>query len=67
MRFARRFVLIVPLGMALAGMSIGTGRAAYQTPLGQAAVALGLVAVVACWLWAGRLMRLPEEERVFDA
>jgi hypothetical protein len=21
--------------------------------------------VVGCWLWAGRLMRLPEEERVF--
>ena len=30
-RFARRFVLIVPAGMALAGMSVGTGRAAYQT------------------------------------
>ncbi|TMM20670.1 MAG: hypothetical protein E6G01_00100 [Actinobacteria bacterium] len=63
-RFARRFVLIVPLGMALAGMSIGTGRAAYQTPLGQLAVVLGIAAVVGCWLWAGRLMRLPEEERV---
>jgi tight adherence protein B len=36
-RFARRFVLLVPLGMALAGLSI----------------------------WAGRLMRLPEQERVF--
>ena len=34
-RFARRFVLIVPAGMALAGMSVGTGRAAYQTPTGQ--------------------------------
>jgi tight adherence protein B len=63
-RFARRFVLIVPLGMALAGLSIGTGRAAYETPLGQLAVVLGIAAVVGCWLWAGRLMRLPEEERV---
>jgi tight adherence protein B len=66
-RFARRFVLIVPLGMALAGLSIGTGRAAYQTPTGQAAVASGLVVVAGCWVWAGRLLRLPEEERVFDA
>ena len=64
-RFARRFVLLVPLGMALAGLAIGTGRSAYETTGGQVAVGLGLVAVVACWLWSGRLMRLPEEPRVF--
>lgn len=64
-RFARRFVLIVPIGMALAGMSVGNGRAAYRTPLGQLAVVAGIAMVVACWLWAGRVMRLPEEERVF--
>lgn len=66
-RFARRFVLIVPMGMALAGLSIGTGRAAYQTAAGQLAVAGGLAVVAVCWLWAGRLMKLPEEERVFGA
>jgi len=64
-RFARRFVLVVPLGMSLAGLSIGTGRHAYQTPLGQVFVVVGLVFVAGCWLWAGRLMRLPTEERVF--
>jgi tight adherence protein B len=64
-RFARRFVLLVPLGMTLAGLSIGTGRAAYQTTSGQLAVAAGLLAVVGCWAWSGRLMRLPEEPRVF--
>lgn len=64
-RFARRFVLIVPLGMTLAGLSIGTGREAYQTVSGQVAVALGLVCVAACWMWAGRLLVVPEEERVF--
>ena len=64
-RFARRFVLVVPLGMALAGLSIGTGRAAYQTAIGQLLVALGVVVVAGCWLWAGRLLRLPEEDRVF--
>lgn len=66
-RFARRFVLIVPGGMALAGLSIGTGRAAYQTAEGQLAVGVGLVIVIGCWLWAGRLLRLPEEQRVLDA
>lgn len=64
-RFARRFVLIVPAGMALAGLSIGTGRSAYQTPLGQFLVVTGIAVVLGCWMWAGRLLRLPAEERVF--
>jgi tight adherence protein B len=64
-RFARSFTLVVPLFMALIGMSIGTGRRAYATPTGQVLVlaAIGLMGL--CWLWAGRIMRLPEEQRVF--
>lgn len=65
-RFARRFVLIVPAGMALAGMSVGTGREAYQTPMGQALVVLAIGLVILCWLWAGRIMTVPDEQRVFD-
>jgi tight adherence protein B len=65
-RFARRFVLIVPVGMALAGMSVGEGRSAYATPLGQVLVVSGIAMTVACWAWAGRIMRLPEEQRVFS-
>jgi tight adherence protein B len=64
-KFARRFVLLVPLGMAIAGLSIGNGRSAYGTTGGQIGVAVGLGMIVICWVWAGRLMRLPEEERVF--
>lgn len=64
-RFARRFVLAVPVGMALCGLSIGTGRRAYGTPAGQVLVAFGIACVAACWGWAGRLLRLPSEERVF--
>lgn len=64
-RFARWFTLIVPVGMALTGLSIGDGRAAYATPLGQALVAGALVMILVCWLWAGRIMRMPSEERVF--
>ncbi len=64
-RFARRFVLIVPLGMALVGMSVGTGRDAYQSGFGQITVIVALSLVLVCWLWAGHVMRLPDEERVF--
>jgi len=64
-RFARRFVLAVPIGMALCGLSIGTGRRAYGTGTGQILVVFGIVAVAACWAWAGHLLRLPAEERVF--
>ncbi|MEA2842747.1 MAG: hypothetical protein QOJ69_418 [Actinomycetota bacterium] len=64
-RFARRFVLFVPIGMALTGLSIGDGRAAYSTAFGQVAAVAAVGMVVACWLWSARLLRLPEEERVF--
>ncbi len=64
-RFARRFVLVVPLGMAMVGLSIGNGRAAYATSIGQLVVAVALGLVVVCWLWSGRIMRLPDEQRVF--
>lgn len=63
-RFARRFVVLVPLGMAAAGLSVGDGRAAYRTPMGQLAVLLGLTVMAGCWLWAGRILRLPDEQRV---
>ncbi len=65
-RFARLFVLLVPLGMALAGMSVGNGRAAYQTATGQLLVCLAIAMVVLCWIWAGRVMRLPRPPRVFS-
>lgn len=64
-RFARKFVLIVPFGMALAGMSVGNGQSAYREPAAQVIVGVAILLVVACWVWAGRIMHIPEEERVF--
>jgi tight adherence protein B len=64
-RFARRFVLFVPVGMALVGLSIAGGHDAYRSAEGQLAAVAAIGMVVACWLWSGRIMRLPEEERVF--
>ncbi|HKY16772.1 MAG TPA: hypothetical protein VJM33_17735 [Microthrixaceae bacterium] len=64
-RFARRFVIVVPAGMALAGLSLGDGRAAYQSAMGQVLVGVGVAVVGLCWLWSGQMLRLPDEERVF--
>lgn len=63
-RFARRFVILVPIGMAFAGMSLGNGRSSYQSPAGQALVAVGIGLVALCWAWSGRILRIPAEERV---
>jgi tight adherence protein B len=65
-RFARRFVLIVPVGMALAGLSIGNGREAFRSPAGQLAALVAVAVVIGCWLWSGRIMQLPDEERAFE-
>lgn len=64
-RFARWFTLVVPLGMAMIGLSIGDGRAAYATTTGQALVGVGLGLMALCWLWASQILRLPAEQRVF--
>jgi tight adherence protein B len=64
-KFARAFVVVVPIGMALVGLSVGEGRAAYASDAGQAAVIVAIAMMAICWWWAGRLLRLPEQERVF--
>jgi tight adherence protein B len=64
-RFARLFVLIVPVGMAFAGLAIGEGRAAYATAQGQLMILLAFGLMGLCWVWAGHLLKLPEEQRVF--
>lgn len=64
-RFARWFVLAVPVGMALVGQTIAGGRGAYTSPGAQVMVLLALAMIAGCWVWAGRLMALPTEERVF--
>ena len=64
-RFARWFTVVVPIGMALVGMSIGEGRDAYGTTYGQVLVVLALAVMIGCWVAASRIMRLPDETRVF--
>ena len=65
-RFARLFVIIVPAGMALAGLNVGDGADAYRSTGGQALVCAGMGLVAVCWVWASRIMSLPEPSRVFD-
>ena len=63
-RFARRFVLVVPLAMAAMGLSIGNGRASYGSATGQVLVVAAIAVMAGCWAWAGHVMRLPPERRV---
>ncbi|MFP5578954.1 MAG: type II secretion system F family protein [Acidimicrobiia bacterium] len=65
-RFARRFVVFAPIGMALAGMSVGNGRQAFRSATGQLLTLVAVMLVIGCWVWAGRILQIPEEERVFD-
>jgi tight adherence protein B len=65
-RFARWFTLVVPVGMSLVGMSIGDGRDAYRTPTGQFSLLLAVLFTAGCWLWASKIMVLPETDRVLD-
>ena len=64
-RFARRFVIIVPIGMAMVGLQIGNGRDAYRSESGQLATAVAVAATVGCWLWSSRYLRMPNDDRVF--
>lgn len=64
-RLARVFVVLVPAGMALAGLRVGDGAAAFRSPQGQVLATGAIALVVACWVWASRIMRLPEQGRVF--
>ena len=66
-RFARRFVLVVPAGMAVAGSMIGGGRQAYSSGVGQVAVLAAIAMVGLCWVWAVRYLRLPTAHRTFEA
>lgn len=62
-RFARRFVLLVPVAMALAAEGIGSGSRTFSGPLGAEVLALSALLTAGCWWWAGRLLRLPETTR----
>jgi tight adherence protein B len=66
-RFARRFVLLVPVGMALVGTQLTGGTAAYRTAVGQVLLSAAVLAVLGCWWMAGRLLVIPTERRVFNA
>lgn len=63
-RFARWFVLIVPFAMALVGLGIGDGRAAYQEATGQVVGALAVAFIGLCWWWSALILRLPTDPRV---
>ncbi len=63
--FSRRFVLAVPAAMALVASLFGSGRQAFTTSTGQQLTVVAIATTAACWLWSGRLSRIPDRPRVF--
>lgn len=53
-KFARYFVLIVPIGMMLAGTTIA-GLAPFRTSFGLYALVIAGLILVICWTWATKL------------
>ena len=53
-KFARYFVIAVPVGMMMAGIGIA-GFAPYRTPVGEFAIAGSVVLLIGCWTWASHL------------
>ena len=53
-RFARYFVIIVPVGMFLAGIAI-SGIAPFCTPLGEYGLSIAFALLLICWTWATKL------------
>jgi len=54
-RLARLLVLSVPLVLGALGVAL-VGPGAYATPLGERLVALALLTLLGCWLWASSLL-----------
>lgn len=65
-RLARWFVVIVPAGMGFVGLRIGDGAESFRSLGGQVAAGTAVALIAVCWWWAGRIMRMPAERRVFD-
>lgn len=59
-RTARTFIVIIPLGMALAGLSFAGSTAPFTTPFALLQIAIALLTLVGCWIWSNRLMTFPK-------
>lgn len=57
-RFARNFVLVVPICMAVVGLAIGGGFNAYRTPWGIGLSIFAILILAGCWMWSAKLMTI---------
>ncbi len=58
-RTARTFIVIIPLGMALAGVSFAGSLRPFLSPSSLLQLLAGLAITVLCWYWSSRLMAFP--------
>lgn len=58
-RTARAFVLIIPLGMALVGISFAGSVEPFLSPLSLVQIMAALFVLTLCWHWSSKLMAFP--------
>lgn len=58
-RTARAFIVIIPVGMALAGISFAGATAPFLTKPAILQILIALAILAMCWYWSSRLMSFP--------
>ena len=58
-RTARAFILIIPLGMALVGISFAGSVEPFLRPVSLVQILAALLVLTLCWNWSSRLMAFP--------
>lgn len=58
-RTARAFIVIIPIGMALAGFSFAGSISPFLTPVSIVQMLTALAILTLCWFWSNKLMTFP--------
>ena len=58
-RTARAFIVIIPIGLAMAGISFAGSISPFLTPVSVVQMLTAMAILTLCWFWSNRLMTFP--------